>query len=211
MFVTVILLIVFVSCLAMTYTEGLWSNAIRLVNVVIAALLATNFFEPVAGFLEGILPSFKYYWDFPAIWGLFALFVVVLETAAKQASQVKVRFLQIVDQLGGLAFSALIGWVLVCFTLMTLHTAPLARNFLFGSFQPRERMLFGIAPDRQWIAFTRAMSWGPLARGASAEEQTSRANVFDADKQFIYRYEQRRTDVENEKMAAAMGASIPGK
>ena len=56
-------------------------------------VLATNFFEPVAGFLEGILPSLKYYWDFPAIWGLFALFVVVLETAAKQASQVKVRFL----------------------------------------------------------------------------------------------------------------------
>ena len=46
MYVTIALLIVFISCLAVTYTEGLWSNAIRLVNVVIAALLATNFFEP---------------------------------------------------------------------------------------------------------------------------------------------------------------------
>jgi uncharacterized membrane protein required for colicin V production len=202
MYVTVILLIVFVACLAMTYTEGLWSNAIRLVNVVIAALLATNFYEPLAGFLEGILPSLKYYWDFPAIWGLFALFVVVLETLAKQLSQVKVRFLQIGDQLGGLALSAVTAWVLVCFTLMTLHTAPLAKNFLFGSFQPRERMLFGIAPDRQWISFMRSMSLGPLARGASAEEQTSHANVFDANRHFIYRYEQRRTEVEKEKMAS---------
>jgi hypothetical protein len=94
---------------------------------------------------------------------------------------------------------------------MTLHTAPLAKNFLFGGFQSRERMFLGMAPDRQWMTFTRALSQGSLARSATAEEQASHANVFDWP-QFIYRYEQRRIEVEKEKAPSAAGVSAtPGK
>jgi uncharacterized membrane protein required for colicin V production len=201
MYVSIALLIVFVSCVAASYAEGLWGNAIRLVNVVIAALLATNFFEPLAGFLEGFLPSYKYYWDFFAIWVLFAIFAMLLQTITNRLSRVNVRFLNIVDQVGAVVCSLLIGWVLVCFTAMTLHTAPLAKNFLLGSFQPREQLFFGTAPDRKWLAFTRSMSRGSLGRDP--------ANVFDADRQFVYRYEERRSAVEQE--AAAGAAAQPGQ
>ena len=212
MFVTIALLVIFVACVAVTYTEGLWSNAIRLVNVLIAALLATNFFEPVARFLEGFMPDYKYYWDFPALWVLFAVFMMLMQTATNQVSQVKVRFLKVADQVGGGVFAVLTGWVVVCFTLMTFHAAPLAKNFLVESFQPRQQMFFGLAPDRKWIAFTRAMSRGPLARSATAEEQANHANIFDPDRQFVYRYEQRRTEVEKERVASnASPTGTPAK
>ena len=132
--------------------------------------------------------------------------MVVLQTPAKQASQVKVRFLKIVDQVGGLAFSALIGWVLVCFTLMTLHTAPLARNFLFGSFQPREADALRHRPRSPMDRLHAGHVVGPLGPWGQRGGADQPRNVFDADKQFIYRYEQRRSEVENEKKAAARGA-----
>ena len=109
---------------------GMWSNAIRLINVVTAALLATNFFEP-AGPLAGRhgRRRYTYLWDFLALWGLFALFMLILRTVTDQVSRVKVRFLNVADQIGSTVFALWIGWVLVCFTMMTLHTAPLGPQF----------------------------------------------------------------------------------
>jgi uncharacterized membrane protein required for colicin V production len=211
MFINVVLLVVLLSCVAMTYTEGLWGNAIRLVNVIAAALLATNFFEPLAGFLDSMLPGFNRYCDFVALWLLFGVFTIVFQTLTDQASRVKVRFLKMADQVGGIGLSLLIGWVLVCFTLMTLHTAPLAKHFLYDSFQARQRMFFGTAPDRTWLGFMRSMSEGPLCRSASAEERKSLANVFNADKQFIPRYEQRRGDLEAAITAENSPTGSPGK
>ena len=104
------------------------------------------------------------------------------------------RFLKIVDQVGGTAFSLVIGWVMVCFTLMSLNTAPLAKNFLVGSFQPGKAMFFGTAPDHEWIAFAWTMWHGPLCRGTTAADETTDYRQFI--KQFIDRYDERRGEVE---------------
>ena len=125
MLLNALLLVIFFACVACLYTEGLWGNAIGLINVVTSALLATNFFEPLAGWMEKQAPSFSYVWDFLALWGLFGLFVVVFRVATDLLSKVKVRFLKIADQIGGAVLSLWTAWVIVCFTAMSLHTAPL--------------------------------------------------------------------------------------
>ena len=51
---TILLLVILIACAASLYTEGMWGNAIRLINVVTAGLIATNYFEPVADWLEEI-------------------------------------------------------------------------------------------------------------------------------------------------------------
>ena len=134
---TLILLVIFLACVGVCYPEGMWSNAIRLINVVTAALLATNFWEPLAAWLDGWNNTYTYFWDFIALWGLFALFMVILRMLTDTISKVKVRFLSIADRIGSGLFAAWVGCVMVCFTLMTLHTAPLARNFMFGSTKSR--------------------------------------------------------------------------
>ena len=145
---TLLLLVVLAACVGVLYPEGLWSNAVRLINVVTAALVATNFFEPVARWLDGMADSFTYFWDFVALWGLFCAAMVVMRVATDLISRVKVRFLKIVDRVGSAVFALAVGWVMVCFVTMTLHTAPLAKEFLWGGFDPSQKMFLGLAPDR---------------------------------------------------------------
>jgi len=82
-----------------------------------------------------------------------------------------------------------IGYAMVCFTMMTLHTAPLGKKFLFEGFSAETdaRMFFGITPpDRQWLGFVQKMSTGAFA---GSEE-------FDPKAEFMPKYATRRTDLE---------------
>jgi hypothetical protein len=191
-----LLLVVLFACLAMLYNEGIWSNAIRLINVVTSALLAVNFFEPAAAWLTSMAPSFTYVWDFIALWVLFSIFFSVFRLLTDQVSKVKVRFLGIADRIGSGILALWIGWVMVCFTTTTLHTAPLSRNFLFGSFNADERMLMGLAPDRQWLGFVQKESLGPFCRSATPEEWKQEKFVFDPNTDFLSKYATRRAEVE---------------
>ena len=191
MLLLVPVLFILAACLGFFGREGLWSNAIRLLNVIVAGLLATNYFEPAADFLQDLLPSFAYFWDFLCLWLLFAAIMAVLRLLTDRASRFRVRFPTIVDRIGGWCMAAGIGWVMVCFSFMTLHTAPLPKNFLYGAFQPEERMVLGLAPDRMWLGFARYESWGPFCRWASPQEAQ-----FNSQFDFQSKYASRRADLE---------------
>ncbi len=135
----VLLLVVFFACLAMMIGEGLWSNAIMFFNVMTAALLATNYFEPLASWLERKDPTYTYVLDFLALWTVFCGVLILLRLATDKVSRVKVRFKRPVEWGGGILFALWVGWIMVCFTTFTLHTAPLAHSFLGGAFQPEPR------------------------------------------------------------------------
>lgn len=197
MLLTLLLLLIFFSCVAALYTEGLWSNAIRLINVVTAALLATNFWEPVAAWLDGFNITFTYVWDFVALWGLFGLFTMVFRAATDYLSQVKVPVLKIADRIGSVVLACWIGWVMVCFATFTLHTAPLARNFMGGTFQPEQRMFLGQAPDRQWLGFVQRVSLGAFCRSATEQQWEKEETVFDPRGEFLPKYATRRAQLES--------------
>jgi hypothetical protein len=194
---TILMLAILFASVATLYTEGMWSNAIRLINVVTAGLLATNFFEPLAKWLDDMAPSYTYVWDFLALWFLFALFSILLRILTDQISKVQVKFLKIADQIGSTIFALWIGWVMVCFTMMTLHTAPLARSFLFGGFKCEQKMLLGFAPDRQWLGFVQKQSKGAFAQPATPEEWEKETYVFDRQADFMPKYATRRANLES--------------
>jgi hypothetical protein len=197
-----LLLVVFVSCLAMAIREGLWSNAIMFFNVLMAAMLATNYFEPVANMFDNWLDSkehsYRYFMDFTALWVVFAASLSLLRLATDKLSRTQVRFKLPVEWAGGIFFACWFGWMMVCFTTFTLHTAPLAQNFLYGAFQetPESTMFFGLAPDRKWLAYMHTMSIdGSLARGRP-EGADPTTNVFDPHAEFILKYGDRRARFE---------------
>ncbi len=197
---TILFLLIFAACLGLLYPEGMWTNALRLVNVVTAALLATNFWEPAARWLDDWQPSYTYVCDFFALWGLFALFMLVLRAGTDVLSRVKVKFLKLADRIGSGVLSACIGWVLVCFTATTLHTAPLAREFMFGGFKPESRATgstLGIrSPEVYWLSFVQYCSRGPFARMADEAETKSEKYVFDPRGEFMPKYATRRARLE---------------
>jgi len=183
------MLLIVVICVAFLYGEGMWSNAIRCINVFFSGMIATNVWEPLAGFLDDRVHSgLTFFWDFIALWAVFALSYVFFTVVTMMISRVRVRFKMIADRVGSIAFAVLTGWFLLCFTMMTLHTSPLARNFFYGGFDPDSRMVFGLAPDRQWLAFAKYLSKGPFSRstgeGVVAE--------FDPNYEFINNYAARR-------------------
>jgi hypothetical protein len=195
--VTLLMIIILFACVALLHAEGMWSNAIRLINVVTAALLAMNFFEPLAAWAEqSIKQEWSYLWDFISLWGLFVVFSMIFRTLTDRLSRVKVRFQDLVDRIGSAFFAVWIAWVMVCFTMVSIHLAPLSLNCLRGSFQPQEKMFFGLAaPDRQWLAFTQKMSQG--AYQVSGSEAQRKKTVFDPRGEFMLKYATRRANLEN--------------
>ncbi len=193
MAINIILGVILLACVASLFNDGLWSNAIRLINVILAALLAMNYFEPLAAYMDTQMPTFTFVWDFLSLWALFAVFSIVLKVLTDSLSKVKVKFLKIVDQIGGLVLSLWIGWVMVCFTLTTLHTAPLSRDFAGFAIDTNEKMFFGTAPDRQWLAFTQKQSLGMYGHSPAKTEKY----VFDPQAQYILDYHFRRVKLES--------------
>ena len=189
-----LLFVLFLAVVLCLLTEGLWSNAIRFINVVFAALLATNFWEPTARLLESAMKGGSFWWDLVALWALFSLFVTILQTVTNTISRVNVRFLAIINKAGGITFACLTAAVLVCFANFTLHTAPLAETAFRGGFPSKS----SISPDRQWVRFVSLVSGGSMSKFGTP-------NKFDGGK-FNSAYAERRR-VLQEQVEADKGFS----
>ena len=200
MWLNIILAVVLFITFSMLVREGLWSNALTLFNVILAALVATNAWEPVVDWIEGSEQGMRertYYLDFGIIWVIFLLTMLVLRIATDSLSRTKVRFKLPVETVGGMVFALWTGWVLVCFTLMTLHMAPLARHSFGGAFQPTpEAHMFILAPDHQWLGLVQSLSRGALCTSSPEGSGENGLNVFDPKSEFILRYAQRRLNFE---------------
>jgi hypothetical protein len=95
-------------------------------------------------------------------------------------------------------FAALVGWIMMSFSLMSFHMAPLEVDAFGGGFQdePLDKMLFGMAaPDRNWLAFVyNSSNGGSLDRFGQNDESQN----FDPKADFIYRYRLRREALSGE-------------
>lgn len=187
-----ILILIFVVCMVMSIAPGLWGNLIMLFNVLLSGLLATNYFEPLANYLDKQASSYTYFWDFFSFWILFAVICMVLRTITDKLSRVKVKFRRPVEVAGSAILGAWVGWLMICLVLFSLHTAPLARNFLGGAFQatPKQHMFMGLAPDRKWMAFVHTLSL-PESGGFATSK-----GPFDPNADFVLRYGGRRQEFE---------------
>jgi hypothetical protein len=200
-----LLFFVFFAVFAMLWLESLWSNTITLINVVLATLLAMSFFEPLASFLDGLLPSFTYLWDFLSLWLLFTVFFGILRIFTDKASRTRVKFKPPVEIPGRLISGMLVGLWMVAFTTTTLHTAVIPSAPFFGSMgqHPDDATFLIFRPDVSFLNFVQMTSRGSLAASPAAGAETSPypedagRNVFDPYSDFVYKYRQRRRNLEN--------------
>lgn len=189
MILSLILLGVFVAVAFALWREGPWSGLIMLLNVLLAATLATAWYPYLVRWAEPQFPSYTYLLDFVALQGLFCLLLLVFREVTDRLSKTRVRFRKPVELAAGPLVAALTAWVMVAFTAASLHTAPLPRDFVQPS--PDARMFFGLAPDRWWLWWVR----GATANGPFANPE----RAFDRDGEFITRYATRRQLLEKEQ------------
>ena len=70
--------IVFFAGWAMMVREGLWSNTIMLVNIIISGLVAFGFYMPLVIYLDEMADGEHTYWlDFAVIWALYCAAMVI--------------------------------------------------------------------------------------------------------------------------------------
>ena len=188
----VLLLLVFLGVFGSVMLDTLWGNTIRLINLIFSATIAASFGEPVAKFLEGMMLSGYFFYNFVGIWFVFVLCYAFFRFATQHLSRVNVRFHSLANKYGGKGVAVLIALVFISFTLFTLHQAPLSRKFM--GFDESNRMFYGVAPDRQWHDYFWWVSSGVYSPGEKSN--------FDPKDDYGRRYTKFRTTMEryvNEK------------
>lgn len=143
---------------AMMVREGLWSNAITLVNILISGLVAFGFYSPLTVYLDEMLNGeYTYLLDFVVIWALFVITMLVCRLLTGLASKTRMRFKHPIDPVGGPLVGELASWVLAAFVMATLHTSPMPKDAFGGRliYTPAEvqssNALFN--PDLGWLRF----------------------------------------------------------
>ena len=185
MALNIVLGLILVVCFAMLFNEGFWSNTLTLINALFASLLAMSYFEPLADFLESKQESYTYVLDFLSMWFIFFLAFALMRAITDELAKKSFAFENaILEQAGKSVMALAVGWLMISFTLTTLHTAPLARTAFKGGFQaePMSNNFLGMAPDRMWLGFVQHRSKNAL----------SGSEVFDPNAEFIFKYGSRR-------------------
>jgi len=132
-------------------SEGAWGAALMFFNVLFGAIIALNFYEPLAGLIDSTgIP-----WGFSDTFSLLSLFIVstlLLRMGTETLAPAMVRFPSPVYHLGRLVFGLAGAVVTVAFLLVALQTAPIHKK-IFGVLDYESKAPFGFALDRKLLAF----------------------------------------------------------
>jgi hypothetical protein len=179
------LFLVLLATAAGIWFQGFWNAVVTLVNLVLAAAIASAFFEPICSKLEsvsGAIKSYTYLLDFVVLWILFAVSFGVLRAITDSLSKDAVKFDLPVEIAGRSIFALLCGWVMVCFVAFSLQMAPLNSPDPLGAWRTPTARSFGpLSPDRMWLGFLYSRSRQALA-----------GNPFDPKTEFPLKYHDRR-------------------
>ncbi len=191
-----------------TWFLGLWNNVLTFVNVLLAALIASSWFEPLADRLDGDASSYTYLLDFICLWVLFFISLTFLRGLTDLLSRTRLDFDLWLDRGLRTVFSLATAWVFACFLQFSMHMAPLPTT----AFQATPATVnFPGSPDRLWLGFLQSRSRGalsaslnePLAadydlKNLHPDDQTLQCRVFDSRADLIYKYHDRRTQLEGQ-------------
>ncbi|MDA0659017.1 MAG: CvpA family protein [Planctomycetota bacterium] len=197
MTLTLLLLVVFLITTAMLWNEGLWNNALSLIHAVLAGLVAANGWEILADYLTKQVPEYTYVWDFLSMWIIFCVTYAIFRATAEQLSKHRIKFKLPVEQTGRILFAIWTGWIMVCFTMFSLHTAPISKNAFRGGLKHEvgEKNFLGLGPDLLWLALVQSCSKTSLSRTAGPD----RVQTFDPYSNFRGRYAARRAVLEKQE------------
>ena len=141
----------FFAGVAMAINEGLWSNTISLLCVLISGIAGC-----VAGAPLGVMilertgqdDANAWYFVFAGIWGGFALTLLALRILTDKASRTRMRFIPVVDKIGGILMGLAVAMMLASFAAYTLVRVPIsAGEWEFSEDGQSHRNAFALAQN----------------------------------------------------------------
>jgi uncharacterized membrane protein required for colicin V production len=173
MFLAIYLVVLFAAT-AMMVREGLWSNSISLVNIIVSGVVAFGFYMPLTIMIDEYFDGqYTYVLDFVVIWFLYAFAMVICRVLAGAASKTRMRFKHPIDPVGGPLVGLLAAWVLASIVMASLHTSPMGKDaFGGGLVKPADVDTASAftSPDAAWIRFMERIT-NPTALGTSGGNQ----------------------------------------
>lgn len=197
---TLLLFVIFVLCVALLWFQGAWNNAITLINLLLAMMVATNYYEPICVALESVgLEGFTYLLDFIVIWFLFAFTFGILRMVTDWLSTTQVKFDFPVELAVRSILSLWSGWLILCFLCFTMHFAPWNDPEPLGAWHDQKNISFLVAsPDWLWISYIQNRSMNALSRGRFSEVPAHKdsgdrdVEAFDAKEDWEAKHYRRR-------------------
>lgn len=172
------------------WRQGVLTAFAMVVNVLLAGLIAFNFFEPIAAELDPMLAeSFLHgYEDSVCLVALFSLALMILRGASNAMIHTIIDYHPVLQQIGAALFGAMAGYLTAGFLLCVAQTLPLEEHFLhfeerLDSTTPGAKIRRVLPPDRVWLA---------LMHRASIDTFSWDENAFDPDGSFELRYAHER-------------------
>ncbi|MGL5096612.1 MAG: CvpA family protein [Planctomycetia bacterium] len=171
------------ACAAVLMNEGVFTAACVLLCVVFGGLIAFNFFEPVAAFLDGSASFMGGYTDFITLMVLFTIAVTLLRLATEQTATSMIDLPGNVHRIGGFILGAWTGWIMAGILIAAMQTLPLHQNFMGYDYRNLEKGN-GWNADRYWLAF--------VQRASADLFEPNEGRGFDPRADFVVRYHKYR-------------------
>ncbi len=167
---------------AMMVREGLWSNTIALLNIIVSGLVAFGFYAPLTIWLDEKTDGAYTYWlDFVCIWVLFTVTILVCKFITKLASGTRMRFKNPIDPVGGPLAGLIAAWVLTTFVTATLHTSPMPSDAFGGKLIHTDSEVASasalMCPDLGWLRLVERVSSANAFGSSSTAEFSAQAFV----------------------------------
>jgi uncharacterized membrane protein required for colicin V production len=164
-------------------SQGLWGAALKFVNVMLAGLVAFNFYEPIASLLDRYVEFMRSFSDFVCLVILFVFAFLALDLLTDRLGPTMVRFPGWLYHAGRFVFAVATAWYTVGMMLAIVETAPIHKQFL--GYQWQNHALWGAGIDRYWLGFVQATTRDCL-------EWDKPPRVFDPYSDYIVRYHEHR-------------------
>jgi hypothetical protein len=195
-FLTVLIMLI---CAYALMREGLLTAFTMCCNVLLAGLIAFNFWEPLADLLDpGFAGSAMHGYEDALI--LFLLFLPTLLLLRWVTNQVANRVPELHPTLqygGGALFGLITGYLLSGFLLCVLQTLPWHQRFMnfdpeVGTDDPNAALRHVLPPDRAWLVLMHQLSTDRLQWG---EDTFDRHGNFELRFARLRRYPDNMSDV----------------
>ncbi|HUE69550.1 MAG TPA: hypothetical protein VMP01_01570 [Pirellulaceae bacterium] len=196
-----LLFLIFAATVAALWFHGTWNNCVTLINMTLAMMIATNYYEPICFQLEQFDASFTYLLDFVVIWVLFGITFLILRLITDMLSTNRVKFITPVEMALRSLTALWGGWLLICFIGFTLHFAPLNSESPGGALAspPSSMSAFGA-----WHSFMKNRSAYALSRGhfdpMFPDSTGQNVQQFDSKGDFFDKYHDRRVRYQQAEM-----------
>jgi hypothetical protein len=160
-------LVVVVLIAGMTYavaSEGLWGAALMFFNVLFSALVAFNFYEPLASLLATNVNAMAGFADTLCLLLIFAITLLILRLTTDSLGPTMVRFPQAIYHVGRWLFALMGASLTMAILLLALHTAPIHKRMFYGAYPYDKKPPFGMGLDWKWLGFFQYSSGNVFAR-----------------------------------------------